>query len=418
MERVRPGTHGVFTSTWSDLGITHRQAPNHPFPLSDTVRNYEDYPWELIDGIFKLKPQPLPEGQLPFTLGVYERAPGNFRTGTFANFWNDHSGDALGVFIQDVEGWRDYEYAYEVESPTLQVRYHFVDGKFYWKWPVVHGRRTTCIAFYDHAKDREAMRLLEQDFKTVQQEGISYAVPLTFTSHVLFLQNRHGTLDLNRVKDWVLEYPASARHPAPLLGQWRSTEPTELERRVMTSPFVCTLPVTGTRQMAGHGPIPGRNIVNFSPVPSRQMAGWVEGFNQCNAALTDRQRRRLTAMFLVLAHELGPTFEHQYDVEVGLVAMPAGAFFRRFVGFHQLRDDPPASGVGDAQVTVKKEVAQTIAPPDCVAWFHVGEFTDKRLFEHGPSVLVWAADGCRHSSAARLSRQDPPSGRFPRASGS
>jgi len=305
MEGMRPGTHGLFTAKWSDLRLTHRQAPNHPFPLSDTVRKYEDYPWERIDGIFKLKPQPLSEGQLPFTLGVYERAPGNFRTGTFANFWSDRSDDALGVFIHDVEGWQDHEYAYEVESPTLQVRYHFVDGEFYWKWPVAHGRRATCIAFYDHAKDREAMRQLEQDFKGVQQDGISYAVPLTFTSHVLFLQNRHGALDLNRVKDWVLEYPASARRPAPILGKGGSTEPAELERRVMTSSFVCTLPVTGTRQMAGHGPIPGRSIVNFSPVPSRQVAGWVEGFNQCNAALTDRQRRRLTALFLVLAHVQG-----------------------------------------------------------------------------------------------------------------
>ena len=305
MEGVKPGTHGTFTSTWSDLGITHRQAPNHPFPLSDTVRNYEDYAWDRIAGIFKLKPQPLPEGQLPFSLGVYERAPGNFRTGTFANFWNEHSGDAIGVFIPNVDGWQDHEYAYEVESTTLQVSYHFVDGRFYWKWPVVHGRRSTCIAFYDHSRDKDAMRRLEEDFKGIQQDGVSYSVPLTFTSHVLFLQNRHGTLDLNRVKDWVLEYPEGARHPAPILGRGKPPEPAELERRVMTSPFVCTLPVTGTRQMAGHGPIPGRSIVNFSPVPSRQVAGWVEGFNQCNAALTDRQRRRITAMFLLLAHVQG-----------------------------------------------------------------------------------------------------------------
>lgn len=305
MEEVRPGTHGVFTSTWSDLGITHRQAPNHPFPLSDTIRKYEDYPWERIDGIFKLKPQALPEGQLPFSLGVYERAPGNFRTGTFANFWNEHSGDALGVFIPEVEGWRDHEYAYEVESPTLQVRYHFVDGRFCWKWPLVHGHRTTCIAFYDHAKDREAMQQLESQSGGVQQDGISYAVPLTFTSHVLFLQNRYGALDLNRVKDWVLEYPAGAAQPAAILGKGAPTEPADLERRVMSSPFICTLPVTGTRQMAGHGPIPGRNIVNFSPVPSRQVAGWVNAFNQCQSALTERQRQRLTAMFLVLAYVQG-----------------------------------------------------------------------------------------------------------------
>jgi hypothetical protein len=57
--------------------------------------------------------------------------------------------------------------------------------------------------------------------------------------------------------------------------------------------------------MAGHGPIPGRNIVNFSPVPSRQVAGWVEGFNRCHVALTERQRRRITAAFLLLAHIQG-----------------------------------------------------------------------------------------------------------------
>ena len=305
MEGVKPGTHGILTSTWSDLALTHRQAPNHPFPLTDTVRPYDEYPWERIDDIFKLKPVPLPEGQLPFTLGLYERAPGNFRTGTSANFWNEHSGDALGLFIHDVEDWQDHEYAYEVESPTLQVRYHFVDGKFHWKWPVALGRRSTCVAFYDHAKDKDAMRRLEQDFKGVQQNGISYTVPLSFTSHVQFLQNRYGTLDLNRVKDWVLDYPATARRPAPSLGRGRSTDPAELERRVMSSPFTCTLPVTGTRQMAGHGPIPGRNIVNFSPVPSRQVAGWVGSFNQCNTALSERQRRRITAMFLLLAHVQG-----------------------------------------------------------------------------------------------------------------
>ena len=305
MEDLKPGTHGQLISTWSDLGITHRQAPNHPFPLPDIPGSHEAYAWERIDDVFRLKPQPLPEGQLPFSLGLYERAPGNFRTGTFANFWNEHSEDALGVFIDDVEGWQDHEYAYEVESPDLQVTYHFLKGNFYWKWPLVRGRRQTCLAFYDHSKDREAMSRLEQYFSGVQHGGLSYSVPLTFTSHVLFLQNRYGTLDLNRVKDWVLEYPGTARHPAPILGTGQPPDPSELERRVLTSPFVCTLPVTGTRQMAGHGPIPGRSIVNFSPVPSRQVAGWVDGFNQCQSAMTERQRERLTALFLFLAYIQG-----------------------------------------------------------------------------------------------------------------
>ena len=305
MEGVRPGAHGEFRSVWSDLGLTHRQAPNHPFPLPDAVAGYEDYPWERIDGVFALKPQPLPEGRLPFSLGVYERAPGNFRTATFANFWNERSSDALGLFIHDVGAWCDHEYAYEVESPSLQVSFHAVDGGFHWRWPVVRGRRAVCLAFYDHAKDKEAMRQLEQAHRGVVHDGRLHSVPLTCTSHVLFLQNRHGTLDLNRVKDWVLEYPEGGAHPAPGPSRGGDVDPEELERRVMTSPFTCTLPVTGTRQMAGHGPIPGRSIVNFSPVPSRQVAGWVDDFNQSRDRMTVRQRRRLTAMLLLLGHVLG-----------------------------------------------------------------------------------------------------------------
>jgi hypothetical protein len=302
MEGLRPGMRGTIISTWYGLGVTHRQAPNHPFPLSDQVRSYDDYPWERIDAPWTFEPRVLPDGRLPFALGVYERAPGNFRTGTFANFWNQHSGDALGIFIDKVDAWQDHQYAYEVGSPTLQVRYHYQDGKLLWKWPLARGRRSTCIAFYDHAKDQLAMRQLERCFQTVQQDGFSYGVPLTFTSHTLFLQNRYGSLDLNRVKDWVLEYPDGARRPAAIFSNGVSPDPAELERRVMTSPFVCTLPVSGTRQMAGHGPIPGRNIVNFSPVPSRQMGAWIEGFNRCSASMTERQRRRLTALFLFMAH--------------------------------------------------------------------------------------------------------------------
>ena len=302
MDGLPPGSRGTLTSTWTGFGATHRQAPNHPFPLTDDIRGYDEYPWEKIDAPFRFDRVPLAPGQLPFTLGIYERAPGNFFTGTFANFWNRATDDALGLFIDDVTGWDDHAYAYEVESPLLQVRYFCRDGRFYWEWPLARGRRSTCLACYDHAKDRAAMRELEAKV-ALGGKTLPYKVPLTFTSHTLWLQNRHGVLDLNRVKDWVLDYPDTLRRPGQLLGGGRTPDPAEFEQRVMASSYVCTLPVTGTRQMAGHGPLPGRNIVNFSPVPSRQILGsWVENFNRGAGALDERQRRRLTAMLLFLAY--------------------------------------------------------------------------------------------------------------------
>ncbi len=314
MEGMREGMQGSFTCAWSGFDATHRQAPNHPFPLPEHVAAYDDYAWELIDQPWR-KPdvrfgssrpiyaEDAPGGQLPITLGIYEPAPGNSSVGTWTNFWDQRSGDALGLFIDKVTDWQDHEYAYEVEAPALQVRYLYEEGRLSSEWPLVRGTRSTCVAFYDHAKDKQAMRDLEKDFLSIPQDGVSYQVPMSFTSHTLFLQNRYGTLHLNCVKDWVLEYPASAHHPGVLFTGGMTKDAAELERRVMTSAYVCTLPVTGTRQMDGHGPVPGRSIVNFSPVPSRQVLGWwVDGFNRFYAAMDERQRKRLTAIFLLMAY--------------------------------------------------------------------------------------------------------------------
>ena len=302
MEGLPVGCRGLLTSTWSGLGATHRQAPNHPFPLTDDIRAYDNYPWEKIDAPFRFDRAPLRAGQLPFTLGIYERAPGNFFTGTFANFWNQATDDALGVFIDDVTGWQDHEYAYEVVSPLLPVRYFHQAGRFFWEWPLARGRRSTCIACYDHAKDRTAMLDLEAKV-ALGGKSLVYKVPLTVTSHTLFLQNRFGSLDLNRVKDWVLDYPDNRRRAEKILDDGRPKDADDFVQRVMTSPYVCSLPVSGTRQMAGHGPLPGRNITNFSPVPSRQiLSNWVESFNAGSASLSEPQRRRVTALFLFLAY--------------------------------------------------------------------------------------------------------------------
>ena len=316
MEGLRPGTHGSFTANWTGFEPTHRQSPNHPFPLPDQVASYDDYTWEAIDSQwFKpdvrfgsslpIYPEALPEGQLPIFIGIYEPAPGNTTIGSWANYWDRHSGDALGVFIDDASHWQDHEYAYEVESPRLQVRAYYRDKKLSWEWPLTRGRRSTCLTCYDHDKDKQAMQQQERYTEPTQHNGLIYKVPLSFTSHTLFLQNRYGTLNLNRVKDWILDYPESSRRPKVIFNGGGIKTASELERNIITSAFVCTLPVTGTRQMDGHGPIPGRSIVNFSPVPSRQIQGsWIDGFNRVSDSMTDRQRTRLTAMYLFIAYVL------------------------------------------------------------------------------------------------------------------
>jgi len=302
MEGLRPGVKGTFTSTWTGFDVTNRQAPNHPYPSSGKIHPYDEYLWETIAEPWVLRPAPLLGGELPFKLGIYQTWTA-FTTGTFGNFWDNRSGDALGVFVDKADDWQDHEYTDHVESPSLQVSYFYLDGKFFWTWPLTRGTRSTCIAWYDHAKDKEAMHRLEQDALGVQQGGFTYSVGLIFASYAHFLQNRYGTLDLNCIKDWVLDYSDDARRPPVVFSTGSIKTADELEQRVMAGPYVCTLPVNGTRQNGGAGPIPGRSIVNFSPVPSRQVQGWwVDGFNRMNATMTPRQRKRLTAIYLFMAY--------------------------------------------------------------------------------------------------------------------
>jgi hypothetical protein len=318
MEGVKPGVHGAFTATWTDFPVAYRQAPNHPFPLPAVIRPYDDYNWERIDKPFPLDPIVLPDGQQLFNLGIYQTWTA-FHSDTSANFWCTKSNDALGVFIDKAAEWRDHEYANHVESETLQVRYYYADGRFRWKWPISRGSRSMCIAFYDHEKDKDAMHRLEQAAQPVEKDGFTYHGGRAYTSHTMFLQNRYGTLDLNSIKDWVLEYPDSGRRPPVIFSTGTVQNADELERRVMTLEYVGTLPLLGTRENGGMGPIPGRSIVNFSPVPSRQIqAWWIDAFNRFAASMTDRQRKRLTAMFLFIA------YVHAGDDFMPLVPMLSG----------------------------------------------------------------------------------------------
>lgn len=318
MEGMRDGARGTITSTWSGFGVTHRQAPNHPYPVSGKIHKYEDYPWERVGASWPPGTGPLVHGELPFTLGIFQTWNA-YRTVTFANFWDERSDDALGVFIDDTDGWQDHKYTNHVEAPDLQVCYFYRDAQLSWQWPIVRGSRSTCVACYDHDKDRQEMKRVEQCAMGVKQDGIEYRADLVFSSYMCLMQSRHNTLDLNSIKDWVLDYPENGRRPPVIFTTGAVADANDLERRVMAGPYVCTLPINGTRQDGGASPIPGKGVVAFAPVPARQVQGWwVDGFNRCSAGMTGRQRKRLTALYLFMA------YVHAGDDYMPLVPMLSG----------------------------------------------------------------------------------------------
>lgn len=146
MEGLPEKAGGFFENSWDGFAVTHRQSANHPYPFPNRIASphrYDDYPWERIDERqmnthLGVQPGTGSDGELPFYLGIFQPWPA-FRVSTFANFWSQTSGDALGVFIDRVVDWQDGQYAIWHSSPALQVRYYYRDNKLLWKWPLTKG---------------------------------------------------------------------------------------------------------------------------------------------------------------------------------------------------------------------------------------------------------------------------------------
>jgi len=304
MEGMLPGVRGIFECNWTGFHVTHRQAPNHPTPLPPKVLKYEEYPWEKIDApfYFVIGGDRIPAGQLPFNIGVYQTWSA-LHTDTSANFWDEKSNDAMCIFIDKPTEWQDHEYANHTEGEPQQIRFIHHNDHFLWQFPIARGSRSTCVGFYDHEKDKHAQHDLDQAAQPIENDGFTYKGGRAFTSYAMFLQNRYNTLDLNNFKDWVLEYPDTAKRAPVIFSVSGVKNPADLETRVLTSEYIGTLPLLGTRENGGVGPIPGRSVANFSPVPSRQIqGGWIDAFNRLSSSMTDRQRKRLTAMYLFVAY--------------------------------------------------------------------------------------------------------------------
>src|SRR5690606_3738693 len=61
-----------------------------------------------------------------------------YHTRPFASFWDEGSGDTIGIFINRHERWQDQEYAIWASSLKLQVRYSYVNGRLIWTLPLTN----------------------------------------------------------------------------------------------------------------------------------------------------------------------------------------------------------------------------------------------------------------------------------------
>jgi len=297
MQALPADASGAFDFAWTGCEFSHRQGPNHPYNFPrHSLTDYSMYPWEKIapaqmDTQFGVSPGLSSTGRVPFSLRLFEPWS-DALAACFANFWSDSSPDAAAVFIDHMEAWEDHEYAIWHSSPRLAVEFVYAASTLHFVWKIARGSRSTCLCFYDHARDIEAMKTLEERGEGVPGDGAVFRAGLFPTSHALELQNWYGTLNLNKVKNWVLEYPEGAKLPEPIFASLPFKDAAEFYRTVSGSDYMSQLALSGVRQNNGFGPVASRQILE----------SWVPAYQIYRSQLQPEERHNIDAILLLLGY--------------------------------------------------------------------------------------------------------------------
>jgi len=300
MEAIPEGALGEFDFTWNGCRFDYRQSPNHPWPDNFSRKpmpKYSDYPWEAIaparmDTQSGVAAGVSSTGKMPFSLRLFDPW-GDVAAASFANFWGNTSSDAAAIFIDHAEQWRDHEYAIWHSSAKIAVEFVYSQDTLHFVWKIARGTRSSCVSFYDHAKDIETMSRLEQDYQPGRRgKGAPLRTGLFPTSYALQVQNWHGTLNLDKCKDWLLSYAPTAELPKPLFTFSRWKNAREYYETLTRSDFVSQLAISGVRQNHGFGPTSSRQI----------MGDWVPGYQIFQSQFTPAEREHVQTILLLMAY--------------------------------------------------------------------------------------------------------------------
>ena len=297
MEAIPEDTTGAFDFAWTGCRFSHRQGPNHPYNFPrQPFEDYARYPWEAIapsqmDTQFGVSPGIDATGRLPFSVRLFEPWS-DALAASFANFWGEDSSDAAAIFIDRLDQWEDHEYAIWHASQRIAVEFVYANPTLHFVWKIARGSRSTCLSFYDHTKDIDAMQVLERNVRGIKSERMIYRTGLFPDSHALELQNWHATLDLNKVKGWSLAYPGDAAPPKPLFTNAPYRNADEFYLSVAHSEFLSQLALSGVRQNNGFGPTSSRQILE----------SWVPGYQVFRSQMSEAQRQQIEAILLFLGY--------------------------------------------------------------------------------------------------------------------
>jgi hypothetical protein len=294
-----------FETSWTNFNPTHREGPNHPWvPVRyipsgmdrSKKPSFSDHKWEKIDDPIVSDRQGVwlaytKDGELAFRLGPYGMRT-TFVVLSSSTFWDEKTNNSIGIIADHSDAWQDNHYAIWSSSDIQHIHYFYKDKKLSWQWPIANGVRSTGILSYNHQKDIEAVDRDQELYRKVDGEGYFLGL-MGMTSHTQYLRNRYAPLNLNRVKDYVLDYPETSKRPPKIFSSGMIKSADELEKYVLSHSMVRELPMHGSRTDTGFGAVRSRVIHH----------AFSDGLVRLYDKLSPEQRRRITAAYLMIAYQ-------------------------------------------------------------------------------------------------------------------
>ncbi len=297
METLPQAPLGEFTFAWTGCEFQFRQSPDHPYTFPRQIAaKYTDYPWEQIapvhmDTQFGVSGGLNAGNRMPFALRLFDPWADQVAA-SYASFWSNDGPDAASIFIDHMEQCEDHEYAIWHSSPRLAVEFVYNKPELSFVYKLGRGSRSTCLSFYDHARDIAAMQLVEAQSKGVVIDRVKFANGIFPTSHSHYMQQWHGSMSLDKTKDWVVTRPASAMQARPLFKVSPYKTVGQFYGAVMAGEFTNNMATSGTRQNHGFGPTSSRQV----------QESWLPAYQMFYSQMTPEQRRAIEGVYLSMAY--------------------------------------------------------------------------------------------------------------------
>jgi len=215
------------------------------------------------------------------------------------SFW-EPTGSELGAFVPDTATWDDRQYSIWQPSTLLQVSFRYTAGHLIWHWPLVSGTRETGIAFTPTSQGEQTMQQMRDTYAAAGkgyphafEENGAFSSSSLHARYAQWLRSWYGSLNLNRVKDWVLTYPSSAKQSPPPLSpaapnkSTLATQALQFESNVLHSALM-DYPL-------------GSNL-GIMNISHRMIRPTVEEYMQLRPELTPQQKSRIDALLLLSAY--------------------------------------------------------------------------------------------------------------------